>query len=146
MERARASQGAGNFSRFAAKNSNIEKKPVRGEKVKNAGTEKNAGHFRAMPRSRDTSQKRPAQIQKLILMHMTNPRVKSKSNSEKNRHAFTTPANTRQTRSGGGYSPEFAPLCRRICSENEYAKKSGYANPIEYASKQAPLRVCRVFD
>ena len=43
MERARASQGAGNFSRFAAKNSNIEKKAVRGEKVKNGATEKNPG-------------------------------------------------------------------------------------------------------
>lgn len=79
MERAGASQGAGIFSRFAAKNSNIEKKAVRGEKVKNAGTEKNAGHFRAMPRERDTSQKRPAQIQKLILMDITNRWLKHKS-------------------------------------------------------------------
>ncbi|QYG06253.1 hypothetical protein [Janthinobacterium sp. PAMC25594] len=111
----RASQGAGNFSRFAAKNSNIEKKPVRGEKVKNAGTEKNAGHFRAMPRSRDTSQKRPAQIQKLILMHITNLSVKSKSDPKsKSGDTLHAPACSRQTRSRASYSPKCAPVCARI--------------------------------
>ena len=92
-----------------------KKKPRAGKRSKTGQQRKIRAAWGACLTSETHPPRSQQKSQKLILMHITNLSVKSKSDPKsKSGDTLHAPACSRQTRSRASYSPKCAPVCARI--------------------------------